>query len=122
MQISRQMLPVMSKDSRASSNTAQRKSNDEPKEHANRLYCGAKKGNIMKITLKDGSIKEYAQPMAIIDVIKDISEGLAAAATLALVDGEEKDLRKELNSDCQLTGLTAKDAAPFNRSCFGTGN
>ena len=31
----------------------------------------------MKITLKDGSVKEYAQPMSIIDIAKDISEGLA---------------------------------------------
>ena len=32
----------------------------------------------MKITLKDGSFKEYGQPMAAIDIAKDISEGLAA--------------------------------------------
>ena len=63
----------------------------------------------MKITLKDGSIREYDQPMAIIDVIKDISENLAAAATLALVDGEAKDLRRKLDKDCELTVLTAKD-------------
>ena len=31
----------------------------------------------MKVTLKDGSFKEYAQPMAVIDIAKDISEGLA---------------------------------------------
>ena len=28
----------------------------------------------MKVTLKDGSVKEYAQPMAVIDIAKDISE------------------------------------------------
>ena len=63
----------------------------------------------MKITLKDGSIKEYDKPMAIIDVIKDINENLAAAATVALVNGEAQDLRRELNSDCELTVLTAKE-------------
>lgn len=31
----------------------------------------------MKVTLKDGSVKEYAQPMSVIDIAKDISEGLA---------------------------------------------
>ena len=29
----------------------------------------------MKITLKDGSVKEYASPMSIIDIAKDISDG-----------------------------------------------
>ena len=32
----------------------------------------------MKITLKVGSVKEYAQPMAVIDIAKDLSEGLDA--------------------------------------------
>ena len=32
----------------------------------------------MKITLKDGSVKEYAQAMSIYDIAMDISEGLAA--------------------------------------------
>ena len=37
----------------------------------------------MKITLKDGSVKEYGQSMAVIDVARDLSEGLARAATCA---------------------------------------
>ena len=45
----------------------------------------------MKITLKDGSVKEYASPMSIIDIAKDISEGLARVACLGEVDGEEED-------------------------------
>ena len=28
----------------------------------------------MKITLKDGSVKEYAQAMSVIDIAKDLSE------------------------------------------------
>ena len=47
----------------------------------------------MKVTLKDGSFKEYAQPMAVIDIAKDISEGLARMACVAEIDGEVKDLR-----------------------------
>ena len=31
----------------------------------------------MKVTLKDGSVKEYAQPMEVIDIAKDLSDGLA---------------------------------------------
>ena len=34
----------------------------------------------MKVTLKDGSFKEYAQPMAVIDIAKDISEGLVTSS------------------------------------------
>ena len=35
----------------------------------------------MKITLKDGSVKEYAQPMSVYEIAKDISEGLARPAS-----------------------------------------
>ena len=65
----------------------------------------------MKITLKDGSVKEYASPMSIIDIAKDISEGLARVACLGEVDGEEEDLRTVIDHDCQLNILTAKDEA-----------
>lgn len=41
----------------------------------------------MKITLKDGSVKEYTEKMAVIDIAKDISEGLARAACVAEVNG-----------------------------------
>lgn len=47
----------------------------------------------MKITLKDGSVKEYAQAMSVIDIAKDISEGLARMACVAEVNGEVADLR-----------------------------
>lgn len=64
----------------------------------------------MKVTLKDGSVKEYAQPMAVIDIAKDISEGLARMACVVEINGEEADLRTVVDSDCQLNILTAKDA------------
>ena len=47
----------------------------------------------MKITLKDGSVKEYAEAKAIIDIAYDISEGLARAACAVEVNGEVVDLR-----------------------------
>ena len=81
----------------------------------------------MKITLKDGSVKEYASPMSIIDIAKDISEGLARVACLGEVDGEEEDLRTVIDHDCQLNILTAKDekrsgsSAPYRQPCNGTG-
>ena len=63
----------------------------------------------MKVTLKDGSFKEYAQPMAVIDIAKDISEGLARMACVAEFDGEVKDLRTIVDKDCTLNIFTAKD-------------
>ncbi|MCI8454113.1 MAG: threonine--tRNA ligase [Lachnospiraceae bacterium] len=63
----------------------------------------------MKITLKDGSVKEYERPMAVIEIAKDLSEGLARMACVAEVDGEEADLRTVLDRDCSLNILTARD-------------
>ncbi len=63
----------------------------------------------MKITLKDGSVKEYASAMSVIDIAKDISEGLARAACAGEMDGETVDLRTVVDKDCQLNILTAKD-------------
>ena len=63
----------------------------------------------MKITLKDGSSKEYAQSMSVIDIAKDISEGLARVATAGDVDGEVVDLRTVIDKDCELNILTFND-------------
>ena len=63
----------------------------------------------MIITLKDGSQKEYAQPMSVIDIAADISEGLARAACAGEVDGQVVDLRTVVDEDCQLNILTARD-------------
>ena len=63
----------------------------------------------MKVTLKDGSVKEYAQAVTVLDVAKDISEGLARAAVAGEVNGEVVDLRTELTEDCTLNLLTAND-------------
>ncbi len=63
----------------------------------------------MKITLKDGSVKEYASAMSIIDIAKDISEGLARVACAGRVDGEIKDLRTVLDGDHELEIVTATE-------------
>ena len=57
---------------------------------------------MIKITLKDGSIKEVEEGKSVFDVAKEISEGLARVATCASVDGKVVDLRYILNSDCNL--------------------
>lgn len=63
----------------------------------------------MKIALKDGSVKVYEDSMSVIDIAKDISEGLARMACAGEVNGEAVDLRTVVTEDCQLNILTAKD-------------
>ena len=63
----------------------------------------------MKITLKDGSVKEYAESKSVYDIALDISEGLARAACAGEIDGEVVDLRTVVEEDCSLNILTAND-------------
>ncbi len=63
----------------------------------------------MKITLKDGSVKEYSEAKSIIDIAKDISEGLARVACAGEINGEIADLRTEIADDCELNIITATD-------------
>ena len=63
----------------------------------------------MKVTLKDGSVKEYQEAMAVIDIVGDISEGLKRVACAAKVDDKVVDLRTVVDKDCTLTVLTATD-------------
>ena len=63
----------------------------------------------MKVTLKDGSIKEYSEDKRVIDIAFDISEGLARAACAGEVDGEVVDLRTVINKDCTLSIITGED-------------
>ncbi len=63
----------------------------------------------MKITLKDGSVKEYSEAKSIYDIALDISEGLARMACAGEVDGQVMDLRTVIDKDCGLNLLTQKD-------------
>lgn len=74
----------------------------------------------MKITLKDGSVKEYDNAMSIIDIAKDISEGLARAACAGEVNGKAEDLRTIINDDVNLSILTFDDEkgkAAYRHTC-----
>jgi threonyl-tRNA synthetase len=64
---------------------------------------------MIKITLKDGSIKEYDKGITIKQVAESISAGLARVALAGEVDGKVKDLSFELNEDCKLSLLTFDD-------------
>ncbi len=65
----------------------------------------------MKITLKDGSVKEYNEAKSVYDIALDISEGLARVACAGEVNGEVVDLRTVVDSDCTLNIVTANDPA-----------
>jgi threonyl-tRNA synthetase len=70
----------------------------------------------MKITLKDGSVKEYAKPMSVYDIAKDISEGLARNAYAGKVDGEPVDLRTVVDHDAEVEIVSFDD--PEGRHAF----
>ena len=63
----------------------------------------------MKITLKDGSVKEYSEAKSVYDIAADISSGLARVACSGEVNGEIVDLRTVIDSDCELNIVTASD-------------
>ena len=65
----------------------------------------------MKITLKDGSVKEYSEAKSVYDIALDISEGLARMACAGEVNGEVVDLRTVIDSDVELNIITANDPA-----------
>jgi threonyl-tRNA synthetase len=64
---------------------------------------------VMKVTLKDGSVKEYSEAKQIIDIAHDISEGLARVACAGEVNGKLVDLRTVIDNDCELNIITATD-------------
>ena len=63
----------------------------------------------MKITLKDGFVKEYGESRSVYEIAQDISEGLARAACCAKVNGQVTDLRTVISQDCELAICTADD-------------
>ena len=70
----------------------------------------------MKVTLKDGSVKEYSESKSVYDIALDISEGLARAACAGEVNGEVVDLRTVVDNDCELNILTQKDDEEIGRA------
>ena len=61
---------------------------------------------MIKVELKDGSVVEVEQNSKVLDVAKQISEGLARMATAGRVNGKVVDIRYEIKEDCKLEILT----------------
>ncbi|MDD4679725.1 MAG: threonine--tRNA ligase, partial [Clostridia bacterium] len=64
---------------------------------------------MMKIRLKDNSVKEYENGMSVLDIASDISPGLARVALAGEVNGNTTDIREELHEDSDLNILTFED-------------
>ncbi|HNR05044.1 MAG TPA: threonine--tRNA ligase [Bacillota bacterium] len=64
---------------------------------------------MVKITLKDGSVKEYKKGTTVEEIVASIGSGLLKAALAAKLNGKVADLRTPVNEDCSLEVLTFDD-------------
>ena len=74
----------------------------------------------MKITLKDGSVKEVKQGISVLELAKEISEGLARMATCAKVNGKVRDLRYEINEDSEVEICTFENSEDGKKAYWHT--
>ena len=65
---------------------------------------------MIKVTLKDGSVKEYEQGTKVEDIVASIGSGLLKASMAAKINGKVVDLNTPVNEDCSLEVLTFDDA------------
>lgn len=61
---------------------------------------------MVKLTLKDGSVKEVENGLQAADIIKGIGSGLLKAACCVKINGEVKDLRTVIDTDCEFEVMT----------------
>lgn len=64
---------------------------------------------MIQVKLPDNSIKQFEQPITILDVAKSISPSLAKATLAGRVDNELRDVSYLIGQDCSLTLITEKD-------------
>lgn len=65
---------------------------------------------MIKVTLKDGSVKEFENALTAADITKEISMGLYRNACSCKINGQVKDLRTVVDGDCDFEVLTFDDA------------
>lgn len=61
---------------------------------------------MIRITLPDGSVREYEKGISALEVAKSISEGLARKVLVASINGEVWDVTRPINEDATVTLLT----------------
>ena len=74
----------------------------------------------MKITLKDGSVKEVQKGINVLDLAKEISEGLARMATCAKINGKVRDLRYNIEEDSEVEILTFENSEDGKKAYWHT--
>ena len=62
-----------------------------------------------RITLPDGSQREYDHPITVMDVARDIGPGLAKATLAGKLDGQLVDASRLIDHDAELSIVTARD-------------
>ena len=75
---------------------------------------------MVKITLKDGSVKEIEKGTTILDLAKQISEGLARNATGGMIDGKIVDIREKIEKDCSVEILTFENSLDGKKAYWHT--
>ncbi|BAL82631.1 putative threonyl-tRNA synthetase [Selenomonas ruminantium subsp. lactilytica TAM6421] len=65
---------------------------------------------MLKITMKDGSVREVEAGTSVLDFVKQVSNSLAKKVLAAKIDGETKDLTTVLDKDCAVEFLTFEEA------------
>jgi threonyl-tRNA synthetase len=63
------------------------------------------------ITLPDGSVRSFDNPVSGAELAADIGPGLAKAAMMVVVDGEERDLSRAIEADATVSIVTRRDPA-----------
>ena len=64
---------------------------------------------MVKVTLKDGVVKEYEKAVSVLEIAQSISEGLARNACCGIVNGETEDLRFVVDRDSEVSICTFDD-------------
>jgi len=66
---------------------------------------------MLKISLPDGSTRSYAGPVSGLEIAADIGAGLARSAVAISVDGELRDLTREIETDASVEIVTRESEA-----------
>ena len=64
---------------------------------------------MLKVTLKDGAVREVEQGMLVLDFVKSVSNSLAKKVLAAKMDGKTVDLTTPITQDCSIDFLTFED-------------
>ncbi|HEU0118289.1 MAG TPA: threonine--tRNA ligase [Alphaproteobacteria bacterium] len=69
-----------------------------------------KSGSPVRLTLPDGTVKEFSAPVTGLELASSIGKGLAAAALAVKLDGEMRDLMRPIEKDAKVEIVTRKSA------------